>query len=284
MPKPLPRALQQVNLRSADHLRYLYYTDTPYSVDASGALVEIKDEAKSAFVKGVAEDSRGVLDRQADLICACTMRLDAQAEALRQQGMEARTQEVATASRLLTGLGYKNSIEVGLTLHALYGLPYLPGSAVKGLVRAWAASQTQDDADRGVTLTRFFGSATKEDGSEDDHQLGALTFFDALPARPFGLEADVMTPHFAPYYQDPERVAPAVWHDPNPVAFLAVPAGVPFRFLIAARPGPYGAQPGDLDTAFEWLASALAWLGAGGKTAAGYGRFETDAFSALFSY
>jgi len=41
------------------------------------------------------------------------------------------------AWRLSIGLGVPHPLETGITLHHLYGVPYLPGSAVKGVTRAW---------------------------------------------------------------------------------------------------------------------------------------------------
>ena len=279
MPRPLPRALQGVSLRETHHLRYLYYVDSPLTVKSDGSVEEPSGEAKKSFCEEAAKDWGRARKGGEPLIKAAAARMKAQAEALGEQGLQARTIEYKTETRLLAGLGYKNGAEVGLTIHPLYGFPYLPGSSVKGLVRAWAAQQGADAA----AMTRIFGSANPSEGHEDMHQQGAVHFYDALPSEWPRLELDVMTPHFGPYYQDPARNPPAVWHDPVPVVFLAVAPNVSFRFLLVAHPGAYGARPSDLDLAAEWLGEALAWFGAGGKTGAGFGRFRTDAFDKLFS-
>ncbi len=41
-----------------------------------------------------------------------------------------------TSSRLIVGLGSSHVLETSLTLHHIYGVPYVPGSAFKGVVRA----------------------------------------------------------------------------------------------------------------------------------------------------
>ena len=41
-------------------------------------------------------------------------------------------------SRLIVGLGNKGPLEIGMTLHHTTGLPYIPGSALKGLCRNYA--------------------------------------------------------------------------------------------------------------------------------------------------
>ena len=40
-------------------------------------------------------------------------------------------------SRLIIGLGGKGTLKMGITLHHLYGFPYIPGSALKGLARTF---------------------------------------------------------------------------------------------------------------------------------------------------
>ncbi|MEN7546981.1 type III-B CRISPR module RAMP protein Cmr6 [Rapidithrix thailandica] len=39
--------------------------------------------------------------------------------------------------RLALGLGIDNVYETGITLHHIYGIPYIPASAIKGVVRSW---------------------------------------------------------------------------------------------------------------------------------------------------
>lgn len=280
MARPLPASFPQDLLPQAQHFRYAFYLDTPLTVGDKGQVEAADEKAKEAFFKRALEAWKTACEHGKPLLEAAANRMERQAAALAAQGLDARCVTYHTATRLLAGLGYQNGAEVGLSLHPLYGVPYLPGSSVKGVVRAWAEQQGAG-AD---TLTRLFGSPSKHgEGDEAAHQQGAIRFFDALPAAWPRLVKDVMTPHFAPYYGDPAQEAPAVWHDPNPVAFLAVEAGTPFRFLLAALPGEGFARPGDLGDVVGWLGEALAWLGAGGKTAAGYGRFATDALDALFN-
>jgi CRISPR-associated protein Cmr6 len=46
--------------------------------------------------------------------------------------------KATTTSRMAIGLGTNTVLENGLTLHHVTGLPYIPGSALKGLARAYA--------------------------------------------------------------------------------------------------------------------------------------------------
>jgi CRISPR-associated protein Cmr6 len=181
----------------------------------------------------------------------------------------------------VTGLGNNHPVENGFAWHHTLGVPYLTGAAVKGLLRGycevwlgWKVSreekekcpEKQDDK----RLKQWFG---------DTEQSGGLIFFDALPTRPVQLKADIMTPHYGDWYakgneasrQDGSNV-PADWHDPNPIPFLVVDKGQPFQFAVARRKGYEIALNDVIDT----LAEALQRIGAGAKTAAGYGCFSED--------
>lgn len=49
-----------------------------------------------------------------------------------------------TVWRLAIGLGNAGPLETGITLHRLYGIPYLPGTAIKGVCRSWKLNQIAD--------------------------------------------------------------------------------------------------------------------------------------------
>ncbi len=167
-----------------------------------------------------------------------------------------------TESRFVTGLGREHPVENGFAWHPTSGTPYLPGSSVKGLLRAWAIMEEQRDV-----ADRILGCQELPDGP--DGRVGTVILFDAIPLAPVKLEVDVMTPHYADYYGRGE--VPGDWQSPVPVSFLVVAAGTAFQFGIAPRTTD-GKEY--LESVAIWLKNALQWLGAGAKTAVGYGRFE----------
>jgi CRISPR-associated protein Cmr6 len=86
-----------------------------------------------------------------------------------------------------------------------------------------------------------------------------------------------MTPHYGPYYQDDQAaIPPADWHDPVPIPFLVVADAQTFVLALAPRRLNHSQDKQDCETLTHWLEDALAWLGAGAKTAIGYGRFQLD--------
>lgn len=177
-----------------------------------------------------------------------------------------------TKGPFVTGLGRNHPVENGFAWHHTLGVPYLPGSSIKGVVRAWAASWLSKPED---DINRIFGPRDSKDQSAKDHSVGSVIFLDALPIKPVQLKADIITPHYGHYYQDDEgKTPPADWYSPIPVAFLAVDSNQEFVFgLMPRRPD----NPDDVDdcsNANGWLVDALKNLGGGAKTAVGYGRFE----------
>lgn len=178
----------------------------------------------------------------------------------------------------VTGMGNAHPAENGFSWHPALGTPYLPGSGVKGLVRAWMETCVYDDSQseiRRETVHQWFGRDAGANGPSDNGKAGDLIFFDALPVERPTVAVDIMTPHMGKWYEQGGEAltaesTPGDWHNPVPVSFLVTTES---RFLFAVAPRtPQAADAARL--AMDYLTRALAWLGAGGKTAAGYGHMS----------
>ncbi len=170
-----------------------------------------------------------------------------------------------TAWRFVSGLGRSHPVENGFAWRHDTGAPYLPGSSLKGLARAWARDW---ESLSGEILERIFGPKP-----EADLKVGSVVFLDALPVEPVVLQADVMTPHYGPWHQNEKGAIPGDWHSPTPIPFLTVAPGQTFLFAVLPRNPSNEQDRKDCETAADLLAQALEMLGAGAKTAAGYGQF-----------
>jgi CRISPR-associated protein Cmr6 len=197
-------------------------------------------------------------DDVASILRACKARLEAILGAYRNAGWEVRPVTLRAASRVVVGLGAESVLETSIRLHRLYGFPIIPGSALKGLARAYAELvECKNESD--PLFADIFGKSPPE------AQAGKVIFFDAIPANPANLklELDVMNPHYAPYYQGAQP--PADYHNPVPVFFLTIGQGSEFLFAIASQEADLANKAGD------WLKQALKEMGIGAKTVAGYG-------------
>jgi CRISPR-associated protein Cmr6 len=175
-----------------------------------------------------------------------------------------------------------------LCLHPIYGFPYLPGTGLKGLARAWAETVWADSQPDAIEAWRRIhevfgvgdetdtdkrvpeGFVRKKDPDENDLDFaGNVIFHDAWPTRPPQLQIDFATPHHKSYYERKEP--PGDWDSPEPAAFLSIPAGTEFQFAITAS--NRCSDPSLVEHARKWLNDALTIFGAGAKTNAGYGTF-----------
>jgi CRISPR-associated protein Cmr6 len=151
-----------------------------------------------------------------------------------------------------------------------YGLPYLPGSGVKGVLRqaatelasgqwgdakGWSTAKSYtlmqgkghnrrpvlDEKGQPVTLSLLdvlFGRETEP--GDTVHVRGALSFWDVIPQIAGDhLLVEIMTPHQSHYYQwrtdcngELIKVPPHDAGQPNPISFLTVPPGSEFTFHV----------------------------------------------------
>lgn len=194
------------------------------------------------------------------------------------QTLQGEIFDAITVAPFATGLGIEHPLENGFAFLNPYGLPYLPGSSVKGVVRA-AAEELSSGS---------FGSASDWKAEHVDalfghvdssYRRGALMFWDVYPTQPGNtMRVDVMTPHQSHYYQDGKT--PHDSGSPNPIPFLTVAPGAQFRFIVTCNDAYLqsdalkdGGWKPLLQAAFE---HAYEWLGFGAKTAVGYGAMRLD--------
>ncbi|MBM3321107.1 MAG: type III-B CRISPR module RAMP protein Cmr6 [Candidatus Eisenbacteria bacterium] len=204
------------------------------------------------------------------------------------RGRETYLVPVETIGRVIVGLGADCVLETSIALHHTYGVPVLPGSALKGLarrfcLRRFGSSDQEGKEYRPSGVLKQSKRLQAGQGHDWDFTFydtlfghvegaGCLVFNDAWLVPRASNEAplirDVLTVHHRNYYGASENPAPpADWDDPIPVPYLTVAPGV--CFLLAIE-GPDGWR----DRAMEILLLALREEGIGAKTSSGYGRME----------
>lgn len=174
--------------------------------------------------------------------------------------------EATVTGRLLVGYAQATATEVALGFHRMWGVPRIPGTALKGIARAYATLEGEGSTDE---LKACFGSEPETEPLER----GSVAFYDALPVDgSFELAMDVLTPHHQEYYQG--KQAPVEWENPIPCTFLSV-VKTRFVFTVGLLPDPKGmVHVPRLEQSTNALKSALSEMGVGAKTGAGYGYFS----------
>lgn len=261
LPKPIPPQWEP-------HAGLLWERTAPYPLE---------DEDKHAHVKAVAELT------VPGIYASAAKRWR---DAVKQTSW---TVEVETTGRLIIGIGNPSPLGNGIGLHYTYGVPYLPGSALKGILNHWMAERvsrrgpdSQEAPWKGVGYEgarlvsppgRFHGALFGAPEIDDSAQAskGLVTFEDALLVAtkdcPKPLAIDVLTPHQFEYYSSGGSDGPTDWYSPQPHPFVSVRPKV--RFLLAVSGPVLWAK-----LALRHLLDALAERGIGAKTAAGYGRLK----------
>lgn len=165
-------------------------------------------------------------------------------------------------SPLITGLGSGHPTETGMILDRNTGVPYIPASSIKGVLRtAYAVSIADENGNADdKKLYEIFGS---------ENNSSKVIFLDAYPEEIPTIQSDIMNPHFSKYYGGENKI-PLENENPVPIKFLSVKEGCDFVFRYIVKDENLKSE---IESAFK---IAFETIGFGGKTAIGYGRFKSE--------
>lgn len=185
-------------------------------------------------------------------------------------------EHVEATTPLIIGIGAAHPLDINLTFDPVLGVPAIPGSALKGLCRAFAESEEPGTVD----VSRMFGGPIPQKaGGDASPTTGDVVFLDALPVGWPRLKVEVMTPHHSAYNvlharwleSPPDKRGtapiPGDWESPVPVPFLTVAERTRFALRLTTRSGDAALR----QIALKLLKQALQDLGIGAKTAVGFG-------------
>lgn len=207
---------------------------------------------------------------------------------------------------LLTGLGYTHEsgvgekkakeVKLGISLDPVTGLPYLPGSAVKGLLRApflenpgyilACLNRNPEETQLAYRLEeQIFGKKHPWDGKPgfqtETFPQGQDVFLDAYPVaagsgrRLLGMEN--LTPHRPRHSQGLKN--------PIPLLFLKVIPGVVMQFRFRLTTSVVGDVEITPEEKLALFTAILEDMGAGAKTSTGFGLLErTEPPKAVCTY
>lgn len=182
-----------------------------------------------------------------------------------------------TKTPLITGIGQYHPTEVGITIDYNLGIPYIPASTIKGLLRFTTVidyiqdnPQTNNEIEDTIIpeVAYYFGGQKNS---------GNIIILDAYPKEVPNLDIDIMNPHYSKYYQDDKP--PADYLEPIPIKFLVVKKDTEFIFRILVYKNN---RDSEIKNIKDILTKTLTEEGIGAKTAIGYGLF-TDIKATDFS-
>ena len=217
-------------------------------------------------------------------------------DSLESLGISYLTIEAKTESSLLvgsaTGPGALTT-EVGLSWDPLLELPVIPGSALKGVARAWLEDYLGRDHPDPGAYKKHLEEVAEVFGSQGS--ISQLTFYDAYPISADSrlLVLDIINPHYNPASN--RKLKTELDVEPQPVRHLAVAPGVTFKIIVSTPPrerssgeeygerlytllgDELGAEPPRGIRGYAALAllmSAALHRGVGGRTLKGYGQLK----------
>jgi len=205
------------------------------------------------------------------------------------QGYKIKSFDKKTISPMVIGLGNEDIFETSLTLHHIYGIPYIPASAIKGVVRNWTVNSVfnaqEGDKKTGAlgdpAFCKIFGSPKNSISGE---RKGRVIFLDAFPSdNNIKVKLDIIATHYHQYYTSGGNIKPpADYLQPNITNFLAVDRDATFFFNIMVKEvnneeiklgQSENYRKSILEVAEKLLVEALTIEGIGAKTSVGYGLF-----------
>lgn len=197
--------------------------------------------------------------------------------------------QAATSYRLIVGLGNPSVMETAMTLHNTYGIPYIPGQALKGVMRSYFLQKYYDIEEnkfddiefnnKKINSKHLYKNIFGDDFNGEDNKKGNVIFFDSFPvSEQITIEKDVMTPHYGKYYGDGEN--PTDLFNTNPISFYTI-KNTKFSFMVALIEETIDvSKDKSIDTQelksfiFKLIKETLEEHGVGAKTAVGYGYFN----------
>lgn len=247
------------------------------------------EKLKSDISKQI-ETAPDILKHAEPLLASCHARQRGVLRTIHRQGGVYLELRAKLVSPFVSGLGGCHPTETGFVLDRNTGLPYIPASGIKGVLRlAHALNLAEHEPERVVrkengdleipddeeSMRKYFGDT---DTKRKDAVRGQLVFLDAFPATIPTMRRDIMNPHFGGYYKGEH--GPVETENPIPVPFMTVAEGVEFVFRLFALPLAEGAKVSrefgndDRKAVIAMFTRACTELGFGAKTAIGYGRFD----------
>jgi CRISPR-associated protein Cmr6 len=203
----------------------------------------------------------------------CAKKLEQNRTAIKktlEKGNNVREIKMEQKSKMIVGLGGHSIYETSITLHHIYGIPYIPGSALKGSIRSYIINEffsqyREGDKDK---LKQKLNDYNYNEGKKKDNQIhikfdpkkdmaeelamadpifirifgnqekaGRVTFFDAYPDHEslMNIETDIMNCHYTDYYSGKNiQQQPLDTESPNIVNFLVL-ENTSFNFMIAVK-------------------------------------------------
>jgi len=128
------------------------------------------------------------------------------------------------------------SLEIGISWHPIFNIPYIPATSIKGLMRSYLELKREELKEKNIELTicgkdidEIFGKGGKE-GME-----GLVIFHDALPIEPGPNECLIEPEIVNPHYSESKNALREIDVRPTPIVYPAIATGTKFKLITVFR-------------------------------------------------
>lgn len=221
--------------------------------------------------------------------------------------------EVEKDGKLIIGLGHPNIAETSMTIHKVYGVPYIPGQVLKGIFKNYYIQEVMEEnglekilkgidvenKDAARLYNLLFGEKYTKNKDEEQSIRSNIYFFDAYPKEEYIIQEDVMNVHHVKYYNQTEEkpIEPSGEEKLNLIGFYVVKNTKFQVFFAVDRLGikrvleNYNDKDNEKDktnydiekemkdielSIIKIAQKAYTDIGIGAKTGVGYGYVETN--------
>lgn len=172
--------------------------------------------------------------------------------------------------KLIVGLGHQNIMETSITIHKIYGVPYIPGQTLKGIFRNYIYKlKDKDIEDKELLMKVLF---------RENEERSGIHFFDSYPEGQYTIDTDVMNVHHQNYYSgkgkvnDEEKLIPINFYVIRNTIFPILFALEEEHVNKTIQDSEKVKNVEDIKKAISNLVyEAYTFLGIGAKTNVGYG-------------
>ncbi len=214
-------------------------------------------------------------------------------------------------TKMITGIGSFSFSEIGMTFDYCLGVPYIPASSVKGVVRSIYIMKLisegyfknilindriekydvlketsyeeflkiltdklkNEELRQWTDIYKYFGGKLRLDNEKEAKTyIGNIIFLDIYPEKKPILATEINNVHYRKYYDSAGKLSPIDNENPNPIKYLVIEKNCIFTVRYLVKYKVFSKN--QIDYVNKIIEEAFTLNGIGAKTNIGFGTFD----------
>lgn len=272
---------------------------------------EIEEDGEKGFKKNI-DNEKNLIDiykkvnNVDDLLLKKHKSQDQYLDSMQNKGFTGFKKRYRLTTKMITGIGCSSFSEIGMTFDYCLGVPYIPASSIKGIVRfihmmnlifeGYLKNEPikykieNDDSlneilkkefgkgfieksSKWTDIYKYFGGNLKlENGQQIKTYKGNIIFLDIYPEKKPFLTTEINNVHYKKYYESSGKISPVDNENPNPIKYLVIEKNCIFTVRYLLKDKVFSKD--QIDYVNVILEQAFILQGVGARTNIGFGIFE----------